>query len=125
METLEMKKWKQILLQAPEYLLIIAVAFYWISTANLFNPFAITLIIGLILQIKFENKVIGITIPVLLILGSAFLILALFSELNEFPTFNEEARKLLIIGLSYFIVTIIVSGLMIIKYAILKDKNTH
>jgi hypothetical protein len=120
-----MKKWKQILLQAPEYLLIIAVAFYWISTANLFNPFAITLIIGLILQIKFENKVIGITIPVLLILVSAFLILALFSELNEFPTFNEEARKLLIIGLSYFIVTMIISGLMIIKYAILKDKNTH
>ena len=116
-----MNKTKHTLLKTPEYLLILSVIFYWTSTAVVFNPIAITLIILLGLQIKFQNKTVGILIPTFLILSSLFLIGALISEFNEFPTFNYEAKQLLFVGLIYFISTIVVSGIMIYKYGIHDD----
>ncbi len=107
---------KKILLILPEYLLIASVLFYWISTANALNPIAIGLLLVLILQIFFKNQVVGIIIPVVLILVCMYMLLALFSELNEFPTFNSDAQTLLFVGLSFFLLTIGVSGLMIYKY---------
>lgn len=67
-----------------EYLLIIAVLFYWNGTSNLLNPVAIGLLVVLIFQIIFKNKVIGIIIPSVLMLLSMYMILALLSEVNEF-----------------------------------------
>jgi hypothetical protein len=113
-----MKTLKQILLESPEYLLVLAVIFYWSSSAIL-NPIAITLLIVLVCQIIYKNKVVGIIIPTLLILSSLYMLLALLSEFREFPTFNYEAKKLLFVGLTFFISTIIVSGIMIYKYSVL------
>jgi len=110
------RKMKKILLIIPESLLIVSVLFYWVSTANTLNPIAIGLVLVLILQIIFKNKVVGIIISLVLILACIFMLLALFSELNEFQTFNSEAQTLLFIGLAYFLLTIGVSGLMIYKY---------
>jgi hypothetical protein len=118
-----MEKLKKILLQLPEYLLITAVVFYWGSAGRVINPIAIVLIIGLILQIIFKNRIVGIIIPSLLILTSFYMLLALMSEFNEFPTFNAEAKKLLFWGLSYFISTIIVSGLMIYRYSTMEKRK--
>lgn len=118
-----MKKLKKILLELPEYLLIFAVIFYWGSAGKVINPIAIVLIIGLILQIIFRNRTVGIIIPSLLILTSFFMLLALMSEFNEFPTFNADAKKLLFVGLSYFISTIIVSGLMIYRYSTMEKRK--
>ena len=53
------------------------------------------------------------------------MLMALMSEFNEFPTFNFEAKKLLFVGLTYFILTIVVSGIMIYKYSTLENKQNH
>jgi hypothetical protein len=113
---------KKFIFALPEYLLIGSVVFYWVSTANVFNPFAIVLILVLILQIIFKNKVVGLVIPSLLIVASLYMLLALFSEFREFPQFNSEAKLLLFVGLSYFLLTISVASLMIYKYAIRSTK---
>lgn len=118
-----MEKLKKLSLQLPEYLLIFAVIFYWGSAGIVINPIAIVLIIGLILQIIFKNRIVGIIIPSLLILTSFYMLLALMSEFNEFPTFNSDAKKLLFVGLSYFISTIIVSGLMIYRYSTMEKRK--
>lgn len=106
-----------------EYLLIIAVLFYWHGTSNLLNPFAIGLLAVLIFQIIFKNKVVGILIPCVLILLSMYMILALFAEVNEFESFNSDAQRLLFIGLAYFLGTILVSFLMIWKYLIKSERE--
>lgn len=110
-----MKNLKTIALNIPEYLLILAVFFYWFSSTP-FNPIAISLLVVLVLQLIFKNNIVGLLIASLLILVSLYMILAVFSEFNEFPTFNYEAKRLLAVGLSFFLSTIIVSGIMIYKY---------
>ncbi len=116
-------KLKRIVLDLPEYLLIAAVLFYWSSTALILNPIAIVLMGILIFQLIFKNKIIGIMIPFLLILICLFMLLALLSEFNELPTFNDEAKQLLFVGLSYFISTIIISVVMLYKYFTLATKK--
>ncbi len=107
-----------------EYLLIIAVLFYWHGTSNLLNPFAIGLLAVLIFQIIFKNKVVGVLIPCVMILLSMYMILALFAEVNEFESFNSDAQRLLFIGLAYFLGTIMVSFLMIWKYLVKSPTKT-
>ena len=119
-----MKKFKQILLALPEFLLIAAVIFYWISTGLIINPVAISLIVILILQIIFKNKILGLIIPSLLIITCLYMLMALISEFNEFPTFNADAKKLLFVGLSYLISTMIISITMIYKYSQTKSVNS-
>lgn len=115
-----MRKIKQILLASPEYLLILAVVFYWGTAGITVNPVAISLIVILILQIIFKNRILGLIIPSLLIIISLYMTMALLSELQEFQVFNAEARKLLFVGLLYIIFTVIISGLMIYKYSKIK-----
>ncbi|WP_417602877.1 hypothetical protein [Owenweeksia hongkongensis] len=111
-----MSKLKQIALQIPEYLLIASVIFYWGSAGWGVNYIAITLLLILVLQIIFKNRIAGLLIPCILILTCLYMLLALFSEFREFPSFNAEAKQLLFVGLFYFLGTILVSGLMIYKY---------
>ncbi|HAD98469.1 MAG TPA: hypothetical protein DCG19_13755 [Cryomorphaceae bacterium] len=120
-----MKKIKQALLQSPEYLLMVAVLFYWVSAARIINPVAIGLLIILVLQLIFKNRIIGLIIPVILIGTSLYMLLALMSEFREFETFNADAQKLLFVGLAYFISTMLLSGMMIYKYLSLELKSTN
>ncbi|MFY0674053.1 MAG: hypothetical protein JXQ87_11635 [Bacteroidia bacterium] len=112
-----MEKVKSLFLILPEYLLLIAVVFYWISAGLLINPIAIALMAIIIIQIIAKNRILGLAIPGVLILVCVYMLLALFSEFNEFSTFNEAAQKLLVVGLTYFVSTIAVSTVMIYKYA--------
>lgn len=120
-----MKKFKSFLLEIPEFLLIGAVIFYWMSTAVVFNYIAIGLLLVLAMQIIFKFKILGLIIPGVLILTSLYMLLAMASELSEFPEFNADARYLLFVGLSYFLGTIAVSGLMIYKYVVLIDREEN
>lgn len=104
------------ILNSAEYLLIIATLFYWHSTSLIFNPVAIGLLLILIFQIIFRNKVLGIILPCILIMLSLYMLLALRSELNEFKVFNNETQTLLAIGLLLFLSLIIVSFLMFFNY---------
>ena len=118
-----MKLVKKIILSLPEYLLIAAVLFYWMSAGLTINYIAIGLLIAIILQMIFKNKVVGIAIPTLLIFTCLFMLLALISEVREFPNFNSEAQTLLFVGLAYFLTTIFVSAIMIYKYVGLSIKQ--
>ena len=120
-----MKRVKTFILQLPEYLLITAVLFYWFSTGLAVNYIAIGLIIVLILQIIFKNRIVGIIIPIILVMICLYMLLALMSEFKEFLTFSSDAKELLFVGLSYFISTIIISGVMIYKYAIFEELNAN
>ena len=120
-----MKRVKTFILQLPEYLLIAAVLFYWFSTGLAVNYIAIGLIIVLILQITFKNPIVGIIIPSILVMICLYMLLALMSEFKEFLTFSSNAKELLFVGLSYFISTIIISGVMIYKYAIFEELNAN
>lgn len=111
-----MKNSLSLILNSAEYFLVIAVLIYWHGTSNLLNPFAIGLLAVLIFQIIFKNNIIGVLIPCILTLLSMYMLLALFSEVNEFESFNSDAQRLLFIGLAYFLGTIMVSFLMIWKY---------
>ena len=99
----------------PETIILGAIVFYWFSTSILLNPLAIILSSLLLVQIFFKNSILGIILPAFLIFGSLFMLLALGSELLEFPTFNQDAWEMLIVGLLLFLSIIRVSILMIIK----------
>ena len=118
-----MNKLKRHLLDLPEYLLIASVLFYWISVGRVLNPIAIGLLLVLLLQIIFRPRWLGLLIPVMMAVASLYLILALFSELSEFPSFNTEAQKLLFVGLGFLLSTLFISGVMIVKYAILPTRE--
>ena len=117
-----MKKLKQLALHLPEYLLLASVLLFWYST-TLLNPIAIVLTGILILQILFKNRVLGLIIPTILTLASLYMILALISEVNEFPTFNTEAKAMLFVGLFIFLSIIGVSTLMFFKYLTMLSKQ--
>ena len=114
-----------ILLKSLEYILILVIIFYWYSSGKTFNPLAIGLMSILILQIIIKKRILGFIIPGLLIIASLFMLMALMSEFSEFSTFNSEAKKMLFVGFSYFLSTIIVSGTMIYKYATLNSNRNY
>ena len=111
-----MRTIKRFLFKFPEFLLIASTIFYWVSTGTLLNPIAISLVIVLILQIFLRNDFLGVVIPILLIMASIYLLLALFSEYAEFTVKNANSSRILIIGLIFILSTITASGLMIRKY---------
>ncbi len=108
---------KKLLFALPEYLLILAVLFYWYSTALIVNYVAIVLLAILVFQIISKHRILGLIIPSLLILICFYMLLALASELREFPSFNTDAKILLFVGLIFFLGTIAISGIMIYKYS--------
>jgi len=111
-----MNKLKKIIIKSPEYYLIIVTILSGYSQRFLINPIALGVVAIVILQIVFKNKISGLIISSLFLLVNLFMIGALISEFNEFPTFNNGAKKLLFGGLFILGLNIFVSILMIIKY---------
>lgn len=110
-----MKK-KAILAIIPESYLICATIYYWILTANLFNPIAISLLVVLILQVIIKNKILGLIVSSIFILLNLYMALALISELSEFKDYTDDYWKLLIIGILFIGLNLIMGGLMLWKY---------
>lgn len=109
-----MTKLKRILEVAPEYVLLTSVLFYWISS-SLSNPIAIVLLVVIVLQLIFKNKMAGFFIGMSLLMFTVYMFMALFSELNEFPEFDSSATRLLVIGTLYLSVTLTASIMLIVK----------
>lgn len=94
---------KKYLLLLPEVILA-GISIYWLADNYLganhyFNPYALVILIVLLLQVFFQNKYIGFTIASLIALFSLYMVLAVISEFHEFPTVNAEATRLLAFGL--------------------------
>lgn len=86
----------------PEFFLIPAILFYWMSAAIVYNPFAIGLLSFLLAIHLFSLKIVGRIFSVVFIILNLYMILAMLSELSEFPVFNMKAFYLLSVG-SFFI----------------------
>ena len=108
----------KIKLWLPEIYLFISVIYYWTLTNNVFNPFAIGFLIVLLALMKFKWRWLGLTIGILLALVNVYLLLGLFSELNEFTEINAAYYRLLGFGLAYIILNITLAMMMIFKWAI-------
>ncbi len=105
--------------KSPILLLITAVTIYWNDTAYIFNPVAIGLMLLLILLLITDNIVLKVSTSVIFIILSLYMMLAVISEYREFESGDVEGLKLLVIGLSFFIATFILSLLVLRK----REKN--
>ena len=111
-----MTYFKKLMKFIPELYLIIASIIYWELAGHEINYIAITLIFILIVQLIVKNRISGLFIGTVMILINLYMFLALISELREFPTFNENAYKLLIYGFLYLGANLFMAVLMIEKY---------
>lgn len=100
----------------PEIYLIASVIFYWVSS-TLFNPIAFLLLTILAVLFIWKNKILGITIAILLLALSLYMVLALVSELNDFPEFNKDALIMLSVGATWLGLNILLSIMMIKKWS--------
>jgi hypothetical protein len=107
---------KKHFLLLPEIFLLLSILYYWILTGILFNPFAIILVVIMLYLIYSNNRILGIIISGLLIFINIYLILAMVSELSEFPTKTEAYYDLLIVGSFIFTINIIAAVYMFLKY---------
>lgn len=113
-----MKKRTQILLQIPEYYLIVLAFVASCTLPFPVKPVAIVLMVILVLQLIFKNKTTGYIIASFFLIGNIFMLMALTSGLNEFPKFQANAKVLLFGGLLLFGFHLLISGLMLLKYPI-------
>lgn len=104
----------------PELFLIASVMYYWVSTSNLLNPFAIGLLAILIYQVINKKATLGLIISSIVALLTLFMVLALISELSEFEVVNQNYKNLIIFGTLYLGLTLLMAGLMFFKYLKLK-----
>ena len=113
----------KVLHNLPELYLILAVLFYWFSTANILNPIAIVLLLVLIFQLVFKKQYLGITIATLFSIANLYLILALISELKEFQEMTPDFIKLIVVG-SLFITCNLIAGAFLFKKNITIHKES-
>jgi hypothetical protein len=106
----QLKKW------IPEIYLIASVVVYWVMTGTLFNLIAILLLLVLAALIVIKNNLLGITISLVLLILNLYMVLALVSELMDFPSFNRDAQKMLLFGSTYFGLNIFLSITMFNKW---------
>lgn len=100
----------------PELYLIAAILYYWILTANLLNPIAIVLLLLFVFQLIAQKPLSGIIISSIFICLNLYLILALISELSEFPQADNAFYKMLIVGSIFIGFNLLAGGLMMKKY---------
>jgi hypothetical protein len=106
----------------PEILLIASTIYYWSLTSIFENWLAPILLVILIFLVISQNRIVGLVIGSLISIASFYLVLALISELNEFPDFNDEAKKMLLFGSLLIGFNIIISTWLLFKYAT-KEKS--
>ena len=119
-----MTKYKQILIQIPEYYLIALALLAAYTLPFSIKPIAMVLAVIFTLQIIYKNKTTGHIIASLFLIGNLFMLFAFTSNLNELPRFNVHAKELLFGGLLLLGFNILISALMLIKYPI-KGENHH
>ena len=93
---------KKYVLFLPE-LILLGISVYWLidnyTFQHHFNPYAFGVFVLLLLQVFFQNKIIGFALATLVSLFSLYMVLAVISEFNDFPTRSTAAFQLLGFGL--------------------------
>jgi len=113
---------KQLTHWAPEIYLFVSVIYYWIMS-TLLNPIPLFFICVLAILVLFKNRALGIIISTIFLLLNLYMVLALASELGEFPTFNKNALTMLLVGGVYLGLNIFFSIRMLIKWTSSGDKS--
>ena len=111
-----MQKLKQLRKWIPELYLLASAVFYWISTSTLLNPFAIFLVAVLLALFTWKMKTLGVIVSLLFLILSLYMILALLSELSEFPIFNTDAKVMLGVGGAWLGLSITLAFVMLTKW---------
>ncbi len=116
-----MKKVSKYIPWMPEIYLIFSVFFYWANAGSLINLYAIALLIMLAIVILVKNRAFNITISALFLILNSYMVLAMLSELSEFPEFNDNARLMLAVGSIYLGLGLFLSIVMLRKW---QDKGS-
>lgn len=111
-----MRKATHFLMNFPEYYIIVLILLAGYSPPFTFNPLLILLAGILLLQIIFKNRISGLIIAGIFILINLFMLGAFFSEFGEFQELNNDAKQLLLGGLSLWGINMMLSAMMIYKY---------
>jgi hypothetical protein len=93
---------KKYVLLLPEFILLCITAYWFIDNfvlQNHFNPYAFGLLLVLLFQVFFQNKIVGFSLATIILLFSLYMVLAVISEFNDFPTASAAAFQLLSFGL--------------------------
>lgn len=107
---------KKVLYNIPEFALLVMVVLAGYNPPFSINPFFGLIILLLLLQIIFNNRVSGLLLGGVSLLGSLFFLGALLAEFHEFPEFNKAASELILVGLGIWILFTTLSLLMMYKY---------
>jgi hypothetical protein len=99
-----------------EIYMLMSVVYYWVMTGTILNPIAASLLLILATLIVLKNRVLGMVIAIVFLLLNFYMVLALISEFNEFETFNERARELILFGSLYLGTNITISIVMLVKW---------
>jgi len=113
-----MKYYQRMLIHLPEYYLIVLALMAGFTPPFTMNPISLVIVTILALQIIFKNRIAGHLIASLFLIGNLVMLLALTSELNEFPRFNAHAKELMFGGLVLLAFNIFISAVMFVKYTL-------
>jgi small-conductance mechanosensitive channel len=114
---------KSALLRLPEYYLLLLAILTGFPLPFQIHPFFIGIIVILIIQIIFKNRITGLVLGILFFLSNLYFLGALLSELNEFTVFNYSAKQLLVVGLSIWLINIVAAIIMIYKYLMVSNQR--
>ncbi|MEL1243256.1 hypothetical protein AAEO56_03185 [Flavobacterium sp. DGU11] len=114
---------KRILKFIPE-IYFMGVGMFW-AAENYFasgnvNYIALLIVWLLFLQLFYKNRILGLTYGVALGFVSAFMILAVNSEVSDFESFTPEAIQLQLAGWGIFGTGLLMAGAMLYKFATVK-----
>lgn len=103
------------LLHIANAYIILSILYYWIETSVLLNPVAIGLALVFGIHLFVAKGVAKMVFPVIFIILNLFMFLALFSELSEFSSWNNDAIVLLVVGCLYLGLNILCGSVIIKK----------
>ncbi|WP_044403965.1 hypothetical protein [Lacinutrix sp. Hel_I_90] len=115
---------KTIFFKLPEYYLIVLAILAGYSPPFYVNPIFIGIVLLLMLQIIFKNRISGIILGILFFLVNLCFLGALLSELIEFSEFNNSAKQLLFVGLAIGILNLVFSATMLYTYSVNNFKRS-
>ena len=110
---------KKVLLRFPEYYLVILVLVAAYKQPAIITVVLLALTGTLVLQIIYQNRILGWILATSLILINLYFLGALLSEFREFAVINERAVNLLLVGIPVVVLNFLAGGVMIYKYWIM------
>jgi len=96
-------------------------ALYWVAdnflSSGVINYPVFAILVIMAIQLFAENVKIGLTMGILLVLGTIYMSMAWFNDVAEITTWNFQAIRFTLTGSSLVVLAYIMSIWMIMKYA--------